>query len=546
LPATKPLWYKGTVGRKGLAVLLAVLAVVLRLLAGPALAQNTEADVYVAQAILDFDDKRYAEALESLRRALELEPDNVDALYYTGVVHMAQDRPTQAIPFLERAREKAPGSLPVAFQLGMAHYAAQVYDRAQPLLEQVFRADPSQDGLGYYVGFLRYRQKDYRGALAAFRAARSSDPEVRQLTEFYTGLTLAAMGLPAQAAAQVEAGLRAAPGSPLTGPAERLRDSILAAQQAERRFSAEVRFGFFYDDNVAVIPSGSSREPLVRALREPDSDSTGELIGVRLDYVWLRQDDWESTLGYTFFGTYNNDLPSLNISDHEFRLTLTRGFVVGSMPARAGAQFAWDVLFLDDDEFLKRATLTLFGTLVESEDHLSQVVLRYQRKDFHEENPRPPGAEFRDADNFMAGLVHVLRFAQDRHFLKAGYQFDYEATRGSNYAYHGHRVLAGGQYTLPWQGVRLRYDIDVHFRDYEHRNTLLPTTAPGTTRRHDKEITNLVRAEWPLPWRVAIPVLGGDSGFTLAAEYLSTVNISSLAPFEYSRNVFSLSLSWNY
>src|SRR3990172_1692082 len=134
--------------------LLAGTAAILMVLlsAGGARAQRTEADVYVAQAILDFEDKQYAAALDNLRQALAFEPDNIDALYYSGVVHMAQDRPAEARPFLERARAQAPTNLPVAFQLGLVYFAQQLYDRAQPLLEEVFRRDPGQDGLGYYLG----------------------------------------------------------------------------------------------------------------------------------------------------------------------------------------------------------------------------------------------------------------------------------------------------------------------------------------------------------------------------------------------------------
>src|SRR5229473_5349193 len=53
-------------------------------------AQTSEADVFVAQAVVDFDDKRYDDALANLRRALEIQPDHVEALYYTGVVEMAR------------------------------------------------------------------------------------------------------------------------------------------------------------------------------------------------------------------------------------------------------------------------------------------------------------------------------------------------------------------------------------------------------------------------------------------------------------------------
>ena len=220
-----------------------VLSLALTLDATVALAQTSEADVYVAQAVLEFDDKKYDAALENLRKALELEPDHVEALYFTGAVYAAQKRPDLAAPYLERARAKSLRDPSIAYQLGLVYFAQQQYDRAEPLLEEAFRANPDLDSLGYYVGFLRYRKKDYRGALAAFRDGRSSDPEIQQLTRFYTGLALGVLGLPGQAAAEVEQAIRLAPGSQLTGPAERLRDTIVASRDKDRRFSLEARVG---------------------------------------------------------------------------------------------------------------------------------------------------------------------------------------------------------------------------------------------------------------------------------------------------------------
>ena len=152
-----------------------------------ALAQTTEADVYVAQAVLDFDEKRYDQALANLRRALELEPDHVEALYFTGAVYAAQRRPDLAAPFLERARAKSPQDTSIAFQIGLAYFALQQYDRAEPLFERVYKPDPTIEGLGYYVGFIRYRKKDYRGALEAFRRGRTTDPQLQRSEERRVG-----------------------------------------------------------------------------------------------------------------------------------------------------------------------------------------------------------------------------------------------------------------------------------------------------------------------------------------------------------------------
>jgi len=251
--------------------------------------------------------------------------------------------------------------------------------------------------------------------------------------------------------------------------------------------------------------------------------------------VWWRTEDWESSAGYSFFTTYNNDLPKFNVLDHLVTASLLRKLSLGAFPGQAGVQYSYDWLGLEGDEFLTRHTVTLSGAVVEGEMNLTQGFFRYQSKDFAEGFPRPVKQEQRDADNCMVGFLHLLRFAQDRHFMKAGYQFDYDQTSGRNYEYAGHRFSAGGQYTLPWGGLRLKYDFDVQLRNYQHKNTMLPSYAPATKRRYDEEFTNTARAELPLP-----------SNFTLAAEFLVTNARSNIEVFDFDRHVFSLVLSWTY
>src|SRR5207247_2202520 len=205
-----------------------------------------------AQAILAYDDKRYEEALSLLNEALKLDPGNIQALYYTGLVHLAQKDPVLAIKSLELARAKSPDDLIIRFQLGVAYFTLEQYDDAQPFLESVFKAQPKLENLGYYVGFMRYRQRDYEGALKAFQTGASTDPTMQQLTKFYAGLALGILGLPERAIVEVEESLRLQPVSPLTGPAERIRDSIVIARERERPLSAEIRLGGFYDDNLYI------------------------------------------------------------------------------------------------------------------------------------------------------------------------------------------------------------------------------------------------------------------------------------------------------
>ena len=521
------------------------------LLAGaptPAVAQQSEADVFVAQAILAYDARRYDEALALLKDALALDPKNVEALYYSGLVLMAQQKTEQAVEALEKARALAPRDLSILFLLGVAYFALERYDQAEGPLTPVFNERPQTEGIGYYVGLIRYRKKDYQGALRAFRAETSKNPNIQQLVRFYSGLTLAILGLPEQAVAEVDAALRLQTGSALTGPAERIRDSLASARDAERRFHADVRVGFLYDSNVAVVPQ-PSHDPTAESLRRRKTATTGEIAALRLEYAWLRTGPWESTVTYSFFQTYNNRLPDFNVQNHLVAGALSYRAAIGAMPFQVGTQYSWDYLSLGNDDFLQRHTATVFGTLVENQGNLTTVLGRFQNKDFYA-TPGQLEDEDRDARNWMIGLTHVFRFAQDKHYIRVGYQFDHEQADGRNFTYAGNRFLAGGQYTLPWGSTRLKYDFDLHQRHYLHANTLLPVVNPGTREREDFEQNHVVRVEQVLAANIGPASIGcaptAPCPLTLAAEYQRTVAESNLAVYAYNRNVWSLTLAWQY
>ena len=137
--------------------------------------------------------------------------------------------------------------------------------------------------------------------------------------------------------------------------------------------------------------------------------------------------------------------------------------------------------------------------------------------------------------------------------MKAGYQIDYDVTSGRDYTYWGHRFSVGGQYTLPWRDIRLKYDFDVHLRTYRFRSAILPSVAPDTSTRQDEEMTHNFRVEYPVPYSAqwACGPWGSyrektDKCLTVSADYQGSRASSTIAVFDFARNVFSLILSWAY
>jgi Flp pilus assembly protein TadD len=506
---------------------------------GPSSAQLTDADVYVAEAVLAVEDKQWDKALGLLRQALEREPDHVEALYYTGVAYMGKRQPAAAIPVLERAQQKSPAEASIAYQLGLAHFALEQYERAAPILEDVFKRDPELESLGYYVGFLRYRAGRYKDALAAFRAGRTADPAIADLTRLYAGLSLQRLGLSAQAEAELSQIGQLRPASPLTGPAERLKGAIASSRDVARRFRAEIRAGAFYDDNAPAAPDQKANDPAVAALRRGGQRTTGEMFSLSLEYDWLRGGGWLGNAGFSFLGTHNNSLPDFDIQDYTGVLRVGRSVELFGLPAQAGGSYSYDYLVLDNDEFVQRQAASAFLAVTAAGRHLTILQGRIELKDY-KEIPRPRPQESLDATNYLVGLAHFVRFDRDRHYVKAGYQADYDDTQGNNYAYVGHRFLVGAQYTLPWRDIRLAYDFDLHYRDYLHPNNLLPVGRPRLRERADFEYTNIARVEVPLPWFTR------DQGFFVTAEYVGKIVESNLAAFEYHRNYTSIYFTWQY
>ena len=524
---------------------LVLLSSVLVILASPAGGQiPTESDVYVDRGIVAYGQGQYQDALQAFQEAVRMNPDNVNALYYVGMVYLALDQPAAAQEALEQAQRLNPNDADVAFQLAVVHFTQQHYDTAEALFQGVYAREPQRQNLGYYLGFLEYRKQHYREALTYFRANKASDDKFAQLASFYSGLALSALGLPAAAKTEIEEAIRLQPMTTLTGPAERFRDVLGTAAQAERNFHVDAKISMFYDDNVAVI-ADSSGDPVAALSRATKHRSTGELGYVRFEYTPLRTVDWEGVVAASVLGTYENNLPNFNILNPSLMGSLSYKNTLGGKPAIYNLTYLYDYMVLDDP-YMTRHTIAPGMTLVWNSAQITQPVLRYQVKSFLNQH-LVTSADNRDANNYMGGFLHFWQF-DGGHYLKGGYQLDYEAAVGVNWKYVGNRFVVGGQYTLPWRdpwwdlGLRLRGDFEYQFRNYTHQNNYLPLP-PGDDRnapapsvyRRDQEMNIMASLAKDLP-----------NNLTLALEYLYTQNNSNLPVYGYNRNVISLSLSWRY
>ena len=83
--------------------------------------------------------------------------------------------------------------------------------------------------------------------------------------------------------------------------------------------------------------------------------------------------------------------------------------------------------------------------------------------------------------------------------------------------------------------VRLRYDFQVHWREYRSNNGVFPTAAHGTIRRIDIQQVHAALIEKPLPYHL-----------TLSLQYQRTVNDSNLVVYTFIQNIYTATTTWHF
>ncbi len=133
--------------------------------------------LYVS-ALLDRDRHHPADAIESVTRAVELAPRNVDYRVLLGNLRLAASDYEGAADVFAAAHELAPVDLRVVGGWGRALVLAGRHEKGKPLLEQYLERQPNDGEVVYLRGLARLREEDFEGAEQDFRRAIALAPHL--------------------------------------------------------------------------------------------------------------------------------------------------------------------------------------------------------------------------------------------------------------------------------------------------------------------------------------------------------------------------------
>jgi tetratricopeptide (TPR) repeat protein len=173
---------------------------VLLLLASSAIEQYNRANAL-------FQQRKFAEAGESIDRALEADPRFVPALTLRGKLAMALGRKTVARESFEKAAALAPDAAYAQFMLGFFYYVENDFRKSAPALERASRLDPADPRAVLYLALSQEGLAQPELAISLYRKAieleaRADKPDPETYTAY--GRLLFTLGRFEESARQVE------------------------------------------------------------------------------------------------------------------------------------------------------------------------------------------------------------------------------------------------------------------------------------------------------------------------------------------------------
>lgn len=391
-----------------------------------------------SEGIVLYRQESYEEALQLLLKADVLESSGLNS-YYLGLVQKQVGDLEAAAASFRAALSAGVPEMNAAPELAAMLLASGELNEAEKLLVQAERGRIGPAETAYLRGELLLKKGDTVGAVAAFTAAKESNPAISQQADIQIAQAYLNVNDHRSALESLQTVITANPDNELADFAREYERRISNLADGSRNWRLFLGVNYQYDDNAVVKPSTT-----IPGLDLPQKEDSSSSQTVRL--IYDMPDGGESFL-QSQYTLHNNTY--FNLSEYS-QLSQTLSVTPGYRLA-AGAislPVAYNHTLLDYGSYSRQLSARPAFAAVLSPGHIGQASIGYARREFYN-NPADP-KENRSADSYAALLGYLYLYAEGKGFFNIRYELSREDARGRNWRNTGNRVL--GDLLLPLGG----------------------------------------------------------------------------------------------
>lgn len=481
----------------------APLVLLCSLLCAPPVAASTDSELLRSRALFAMGGEEYAAALGDLERAVASDPEDRLSHYYHAVVLARLGRYPEALTAFERAGEAAPAA---AFERGLVLYRLGRYPEALSALQTAVEREPERADAHYYLGLTLLRLERPADAIEPLEEAMALREELAPSAIYLRAGAHAAVGEVSHARRLLHQGVKAYPQSVYAGA---MLDRIAALEgvaDTSRAWQPMVSLGLASDSNVGLFADAA---PLPASI-DSGSDSRVEL-NAGADYLAHRAEGEQLTLGYHLFASKHGSLSDYDLLRHELS---------GAWLARAGFG-SWGVNLrlhatsLGGENYSSSVTLAPSLVLSHAQRRHSLVRLELTTTTYADD-----GLAALDGSRQLLSYRYILpQEGHDHWYL--GAELGREDTDDPLFDATLFGLSGGLSQQLSFADLRL--GIDYQKRDYAE-------TTPTREDETRQLSLSLVRSLSPT--------------LTLTGSLMSIDHPSNWLSYDYSRNLFSVTVRW--
>jgi tetratricopeptide (TPR) repeat protein len=504
-------------------------ALLLALLIPAAAHASESSERLYSRGLVELHAGRTAQAQALFDRAVDADPNDPYALYYRGVTRARAKDLAGGIADLRAALRKKPDFPEAALDLGVALIESGAYGEALPYLEQA-QASPALEGnASLYMAIAELRLKEYDAARQSLRRAAAKDPTLALPALYYEALVDFEQGRNAQAEEHFQSVVTMSPSTEMGRQASAFLDQLRRGRR--RRYRVYGALGLQYDSNVVLAPDDSA----IKTEEGISNQADGRVVITAGGTYIPWHNDWAQVqLGYEFFQSLHFNLTDFDLQDHRPEVQIAARWNL----LHLGVVGRYDFYLRETSSFLQEVATIPWVTVEEPGIGRADFYCRLRRRDFFQND-----FEVRNAWNYAPGMRQYFYLGSPQRYLAVGYQFDREdpvirsgatqeqRNQANAFAYDGNEVNFGFGWTLPWL-VYTELGYAYRHEQYPDNSLFVPG---GDSGRVDKihQVTALLRR----PIGPYVQVVAG---------YFGTFNNSNDPPFQYQRNIGSLTVEVSF
>jgi tetratricopeptide (TPR) repeat protein len=464
------------------------------------------------QGIGQYKHENYDEALLTLKKAKEEEPESSLAAYYLGLTYKQLQDYQNAVQPLTDAVTYSPKIKGALIELIDCLYQIGQLEEADKWISEAEREGIRPAQVAFLKGLVLLKEGKAEESVKSFNNAKDLDSTMAQAADYQIATAYLKAGAYKNAKEVFQQLVLVDPNSTMANFANSYMQAITERERMERPFRASAGVYWQYDDNVVLDPSDSNV-----ATNITDKADSREVTTATAEYDYRFNKTFDVKAQYFFYWAKQNNLGFYDTLSHTFVLqpdmTLKDGSLI-SLP------IAYNVTYINDKSYLSTPSIGGVYNRMVGSHNMGQVYLKYAYKDYIW-GPSIPD-ENRTGNDFGGGAGWYFFFMKNKGFLNLRYGLTKEWTEGNN-----------------WENWENNVNTTLLVPVMDKLNVTFSGNLSAQYYENSNSVFNVYRRDqvWTLSTLAAYKIYG-DSEVQLQYTYVN--DDSNIGVYSYTRNIYSV------